>query len=299
MIHLSHITKTFGATRAVDEVSLELHRGEIVALVGENGAGKTTLMRIAAGELDADGGSVNRAGRTELVHQHFLLVDALTIAENLALTHRGFRFTTRRRLEAKARAIIESTGIELRDVSRRVGELSVGERSKLELIKAIARKPSTLILDEPTSVLTPNETAELFAVMRRIAAEGAAVVFISHKLPEVLAVAERIVVMRAGKVVAESIARDTNVQALAHAMVGRVTEQPSNRATRHQCDRRRRRQRPDRARRATAQRTSRRRTHSRRPHPRWHRGGADDRGESGAESEALERARSGAARGAR
>jgi simple sugar transport system ATP-binding protein len=231
MIHLSHITKRFGATCAVDEVTLEVRRGEIVALVGENGAGKTTLMRIAVGELAADGGSVNRAGRTELVHQHFLLVDALTIAENLALTHRGFRFTTRRGIEAEARAIIESTGIELREVSRRVGELSVGERSKLELIKAIARKPATLILDEPTSVLTPKETEELFAVMRRVASQGTAIVFISHKLPEVLAVAERIVVMRAGRVVAESEAHTTNAQALANAMVGRVTEQPSNRAT--------------------------------------------------------------------
>jgi general nucleoside transport system ATP-binding protein len=231
VIHLSHIVKIFGATRAVDDVSLEVRRGEIVALVGENGAGKTTLMRIAAGEIVADGGSVNREGRAELVHQHFLLVDALTIAENLALTHRGFRFTTRRMIEREAASIIASTGIELRDVSRLVAELSVGERSKLELIKAIARKPATLILDEPTSVLTPNETTELFRVMRRIAAEGTAVVFISHKLPEVLEVAERIIVMRAGRVVAESAARDTNVRDLANAMVGRVTEQPSNRAT--------------------------------------------------------------------
>ena len=231
MIHLSHITKRFGATRAVDDVSLEVQRGEIVALAGENGAGKTTLMRIAAGEIDADGGTVNREGRAELVHQHFLLVDALTIAENLALTHRGFRFTTRRMIEREASAIIESTGIELRDVSRLVAALSVGERSKLELIKAIARKPATLILDEPTSVLTPNEATELFHVMRRIAAEGAAVVFISHKLPEVIEVAQRIIVMRAGRVVAETHARETNVQDLAHAMVGRLTERPSDRAT--------------------------------------------------------------------
>lgn len=231
MIHLSHIVKSFGATRAVDDVTLEVRRGEIVAVVGENGAGKTTLMRIAAGEIVADGGSVNREGRAELVHQHFLLVDALTIAENLALTHRGFRFTTRRMIEREAMSIIESTGIELRDVSRLVAELSVGERSKLELIKAIARKPATLILDEPTSVLTPNETTELFRVMRRIAAEGAAVVFISHKLAEVLEVAERIIVMRGGRIVAKTQASNTNVQDLANAMVGRVTEQPSNRAT--------------------------------------------------------------------
>jgi len=231
VIHLAHISKRFGATHAVDDVSLEVRRGEIVALVGENGAGKTTLMRIAAGEIDADAGSVNRQGRSELVHQHFLLVDALTIAENLALTHRGFRFTTRRRIEREAEAVIASTGIELRDVSRLVGDLSVGERSKLELIKAIARKPSTLILDEPTSVLTPNETEELFRVMRRIAAEGTAVVFISHKLPEVLAVAERVVVMRAGRVVAERVAADSNVHDLANAMVDRLTSEPVNRPT--------------------------------------------------------------------
>ena len=222
MIHLAHVTKNFGATRAVDDVSLNVDRGEIVAVVGENGAGKTTLMRIAAGELDADGGSVNREGRAELVHQHFMLVDALTIAENLALTHLGFRFTSRRMIEREANEIIANSGIELRDVSRPVSELSVGERSKLELIKAIARKPATLILDEPTSVLTPNETEELFRVMRRLADEGTAVVFISHKLPEVLAVAQRIIVMRSGRVVAETVARESDVNALAEAMVGVV-----------------------------------------------------------------------------
>ncbi len=220
MIHLSHISKIFGGTRAVDDVSLIVRRGEIVALVGENGAGKTTLMRIAAGEIAADAGSLDVEGRAELVHQHFMLVAELTIAENLALSHLGFRFTTRRMLEREAEAIIAGTGIELRDVSRRVGELSVGERSKLELIKAIARKPATLILDEPTSVLTPNETEELFRVMRRLAADGTAVVFISHKLPEVLAVAQRIVVMRAGRVVAESEASDATLETLANAMIG-------------------------------------------------------------------------------
>jgi len=220
MIHLAHVTKTFGATRAVDDVSLEVRPGEIVGLVGENGAGKTTLMRIAAGEIAADAGTLEREGRAELVHQHFMLVDALTIAENLALTHRGFRFTTRRMIEREAQQIIDGSGIELRDAARRVAELSVGERSKLELIKAIARKPATLILDEPTSVLTPTESEELFRVMRRLSAEGTAVVFISHKLPEVLAVAERIVVMRGGRVVVESATSETNAQVLADAMVG-------------------------------------------------------------------------------
>jgi len=231
LIHLAHVTKTFGATRAVDDVSLAIARGEIVALVGENGAGKTTLMRVAAGELAADAGTLAREGRAELVHQHFMLVNELTIAENLALTHPGFRFTTRRGIEREAEAAIAASGIELRGVARRVAELSVGERSKLELIKAIARRPATLILDEPTSVLTPAETEELFRVMRRLAGEGTAVVFISHKLPEVFAVAQRIVVMRNGRVVAESMAQDTNAQSLANAMVDRATAQPRDRAT--------------------------------------------------------------------
>ncbi|HEX8618215.1 MAG TPA: ATP-binding cassette domain-containing protein, partial [Thermoanaerobaculia bacterium] len=228
---LSRIVKTFGATRAVDDVSLEVKRGEILALVGENGAGKTTLMRIAAGELKPDAGSLSTEGTVELVHQHFMLVNELTIAENLALTRR-FRFATRRSLEREAAETIAASGIALGDVSQRVGDLSVGEKAKLELIKAIARKPSNLILDEPTAVLTPHESEELFRVMRRAAANGAAVVFISHKLAEVLAVADRIVVMRGGRVVAEQRASETTAHALAEAMVERRTlTPPAARAT--------------------------------------------------------------------
>jgi general nucleoside transport system ATP-binding protein len=229
-VALSHITKTFGTNRAVDDVTLVVPRGEILALVGENGAGKSTLMRIAARELALDSGSVAAEGHVELVHQHFMLVNELTIAENLALTRR-FRFATRRTLEREAQATIDETGIALGDVSRRVGDLSVGEKSKLELIKAISKHPATLILDEPTSVLTPHEAEELFAVMRRIAAAGTAVVFISHKLPEVLAVADRIVVMRGGKVVVETRAAEMTASALADVMVERRTPPPPALAT--------------------------------------------------------------------
>jgi ABC-type uncharacterized transport system ATPase subunit len=193
------------------------------ALLGENGAGKTTLMRIAAGELAADGGTIERRGKVELVHQHVMLVGELSIAENLALGE-PFRFATRRTLERDAERAIAASGIELRDVARLVSALSVGEKAKLELIKAIAKQPSTLILDEPTSVLTPAESEELFRVMRRLAAGGTAVVFISHKLPEVLAVAERVVVMRRGSVVAENRARDTTAVKLAETMVGTFEE---------------------------------------------------------------------------
>ena len=242
-MRLSRISKSFGANRAVDDVSLDITPGEVLAVVGENGAGKTTLMRIAAGELAPDAGRVlpsapvipsevegSRAsrrgadpstalGRTSgvgFVHQHFLLVPELTVAENLALIDARHRFATRRTLEREAERIIGETGIALGGVSRRVHELSVAEKSKLELIKAIARKPSTLILDEPTSVLTPHESEELFRVMRALAASGTAIVFISHKLPEVLAVAQRVAVMRAGKLVLET--RSATAAELAAAM---------------------------------------------------------------------------------
>jgi simple sugar transport system ATP-binding protein len=216
---LANISRSFGENRAVDDVSLEIRRGEILAIVGENGAGKTTLMRIAAGELAADSGTIESDGRVELVHQHFMLVPQMTIAENLALGDRvRFRYASRATIEREALAAIEASGIELTKVSRRAAELSVGEKSKVELIKAIVKQPVTLVLDEPTSVLTPFEAEELFRVMRRLAKSGTAVVFISHKLPEVMAVAERIVVMRSGRVVGARAARETTAEELASQM---------------------------------------------------------------------------------
>jgi len=155
-------------------------------------------MRIAAGEIPADEGTIDTHDRIELVHQHFMLVDAFTIEENLALWGaKNAPFPHR---------------------SRRVSELAIGEKAKLELTKAIARDPRVLILDEPTSVLTPIETDALFATIRDIAAKGTAVVFISHKLPEVLAIAQRIVVMRRGRVVAETASHGMTPESLAEAM---------------------------------------------------------------------------------
>ena len=213
MLQVSHAAKSFGANRAVDDVSLTIRAGEIVGLVGENGAGKTTLMRIVAGELAADAGTIEFEGRIGFVHQHFMLVNDFTIAENLALATR----TSPRNAEA----IVASTGIALGNVGRRAGDLSVGEKAKLELIKAIAREPSLLILDEPTSVLTPYESEELFAVMRTLAAKGTAIVFITHKIREVTAVATRVVVMRRGSVVADS--PSMSAEEIADAMVERRT----------------------------------------------------------------------------
>ncbi|HEX3111313.1 MAG TPA: ATP-binding cassette domain-containing protein, partial [Thermoanaerobaculia bacterium] len=215
MLQISHAAKAFGANRAVDDVSLTIRAGEIVGLVGENGAGKTTLMRIVAGELSADAGTIEFEGRIGFVHQHFMLVNDFTIAENLALATR----TSPR----DAEAIVASTGIAIPNVGRRAGDLGVGEKAKLELIKAIAREPSLLILDEPTSVLTPYESDELFAVMRTLAAKGTAIVFITHKIREVTAVATRVVVMRRGSVVADS--PSMSAEEIADAMV-RVSWEP-------------------------------------------------------------------------
>src|SRR3954452_19707189 len=208
-MRLSHITKHFAANVAADDVSLDFNPGEIVGLVGENGAGKTTLMSMAAGELSPDAGTIEDSESVGIVHQHFLLVNEFTIAENLALSMWGRDPTE----------IIRHSGIALRGVHRRVADLSVGEKSKLELIKAIAGHPRFLILDEPTSVLAPAEARELFDVMRRLAAAGVTVVFISHKIPEVLEVATRIVVMRRGRIIVDGGAMSADQ--LAEAMVER------------------------------------------------------------------------------
>jgi general nucleoside transport system ATP-binding protein len=220
MLSLIHVSKSYGVTRAVDDVSFDIAPGEIAGLIGENGAGKTTLMRIVAGEIAADMGTIT-APATGMVHQHFALVAHFTIAENLALVRdRKFRFTSRRTLEVEAKAMIEASGIELPDVARRAADLSVGERAKLELIKAVASHPELLILDEPTSVLTPLESADLFRLMRRLAVAGTAIVFITHKIPEVVEVAERLIVMRRGRVVADTQAKGMSAERVAELMVG-------------------------------------------------------------------------------
>jgi len=217
-MRLSHITKSFAANRAVDDVTLDFKPGEIVGLVGENGAGKTTLMSIAAGELAPDEGTIEDRESVGIVHQHFLLVNEFTIAENLALSMWG----------RDPAEVIRDSGIDLRGFHRRVADLSVGEKSKLELIKAIAGRPRFLILDEPTSVLAPAEARELFDVMRRLAADGVTVVFISHKIPEVLEVATRIVVMRRGRIIVDGGAM--SAEQLAEAMVEKRSRETSRRA---------------------------------------------------------------------
>jgi simple sugar transport system ATP-binding protein len=234
-IELSHVSKRFGEVIALDDVSLELRPGERLALVGENGAGKSSLMNVLYGLYQPDAGELKLGGavtrvRTPadaiargigMVHQHFTLVPTLSVAENVVLgaepTRRGLYDGARAEREVAQTCARLNFSVDPRAL---VGTLSVGSQQKVEIVKALHRGVKTLILDEPTAVLTPQEADELFAVTRSLSAQGLTVVLISHKLKEVLAFASRIVVMRRGKKVAEVSPAQTDASALAALMVG-------------------------------------------------------------------------------
>ena len=216
LISLTGIRRRFGPLVAVDDVSISFRSGQIVALLGHNGAGKSTLMNVLSGTVKPDRGAISIDGHevrswstaraaaagVVMVHQNFKLVPNFTVAENLALASQTIPgLFSPSHLRSFAETTIEESGIRLEGAGRRVTELSVGEQSKVELIKALARKPRLLILDEPTSVLTAGESDELFAILRSQAVRGLAVVLVTHKLSEVMAVADRIVVMRDGHIV--------------------------------------------------------------------------------------------------
>ena len=234
VLRLDGITKRFGGLVANDAISLSLHRGEIVALLGENGAGKTTLMNILFGHYVADQGSVTIFGQAlppgtpraaldrgvGMVHQHFTLADNLSVLDNIRLGTEGLlSLGGLRAAREKVAALGRDFGLAVNpDV--RVGDLSVGERQRVEILKALYRDAKILILDEPTAVLTPQEVDGLFATLRKATSLGLSVIFISHKLHEVMAVADRCVVLRHGRVVGEVATRQTNRADLAALMVG-------------------------------------------------------------------------------
>ena len=238
---LNAITKRFGELTANDAVSLSVKVGEVVALLGENGAGKTTLMNILFGQYTADSGTVRVFGETlppgksraaldagvGMVHQHFTLADNLTVQENITLGVHSLLKPGLRRLAAKARIIALSQKFHLFVApDARVGTLSVGERQRVEILKALYRDVRILILDEPTAVLTPQETDDLFATLRLAIAEGLTIIFISHKLHEVMAIADRVVVLRHGKMAGGVETKDTDKNALAAMMMGTEARPP-------------------------------------------------------------------------
>ena len=238
---VDRITKRFGGLVANDEISFSVGRGEILALLGENGAGKTTLMNIVFGHYVADSGRVEVDGRElpagdpraalaagiGMVHQHFALADNLTVLDNVMLgTEPLWRPRSDRRAgrERLARLAMQS-GLAI-DPDTTVGRLSVGEKQRVEILKALYRDARLLILDEPTAVLTPAETDGLFATLRRLVAQGLSIVFISHKLGEVAAIADRIAVLRQGRIVLTRPCAGASRDELAAAMVGHRVEAP-------------------------------------------------------------------------
>lgn len=221
MLELRGIVKRFGTLTALDGVDLGLVRGEIHALCGENGAGKSTLARIAAGLLAPNAGSVDARGAVGLVHQHFELVDRLRVWENVVLgrePRRGPRLDVAAARE-RVRSLSASYALDV-DPDAIVETLPVGIAQRVEILRELARDPATLLLDEPTAVLAPQEIAALFATLRALAARGTAVMVITHKLQEVIAHADRVTVLRAGRVVMRAATHDTSLGDIAYAMVG-------------------------------------------------------------------------------
>ena len=235
IVLLKGITKVFPGVLANDRIDLDVRPGEIHALLGENGAGKSTLMNILTGTYRADDGEIFLDGRQVvfhspidaiaagigMVHQHFKLVRAFTVAENI---HLGWDETPRRasarRLEARTRALAERFNLAV-DPRARISDLSAGEQQRVEILRVLARQARVLILDEPTAVLTPAEAGQLFRALRAFRESGNAVIFISHKLDEVLAIADRISVLRDGRKIAVENAADCDHAMLARLMVGR------------------------------------------------------------------------------
>lgn len=236
IIQLESITKRFGSLVANDRITLDFQEGEVHTLLGENGAGKTTLVNILYGHLQPDEGTMRvrdelvqfRSPRDAIqrglgmVHQHFMLVPPLTVAENIVM---GTQPTGRvhldiRRVEERIGELAQSHGMEI-DPSAPVSQLSVGVQQRVEILKILYRNARILILDEPTAVLTPLEIDQLFETLRTLSAQGYTILFISHKLSEVMTISHRITVLRQGKVIDTLRREETSPRDLAHKMVGR------------------------------------------------------------------------------
>ncbi|WP_062015576.1 ABC transporter ATP-binding protein [Aureimonas sp. AU4] len=230
-LELSHVTKSFPGVVANDDVSFSVDPGRIHALLGENGAGKSTLVKIIYGVQSADSGEVRIDGRATairspreargagigMVFQHFCLFEAMTVLENIAL---GLDDPPpRRQLEAKVREVMETYGLVL-DPHREVHTLSVGERQRIEIVRALLGRPRLLIMDEPTSVLTPQEAEALFGVLRQLATEGCSILYISHKLAEIKALCQSATILRGGRVVDTCDPREETARTMAERMIG-------------------------------------------------------------------------------
>ena len=233
ILKMEGITKRFGRLVANDRINFEAGRGEIHALLGENGAGKTTLMNVLYGLYRPDAGRIVLRGKEVsvrspldaaklgigMVHQHFMLVPVFTVAENVSLGSKGLAMDTEE-VGTRIVRLAERYGLRV-DPRARILQLSVGEQQRVEIIKALDRRAEILILDEPTSVLTPGEVQHLFKVLRSMVAEGLTIIFITHKLDEVMNISDRITILRDGRVVSTVATSQVSKEELARMMVGR------------------------------------------------------------------------------
>src|SRR5262245_49188600 len=252
ILEMRHVTKRFPGVLANDDVSFDLQRGEVHALLGENGAGKSTLMNILYGLYRPDEGEIVIRGETVqfgspreaidhgvgMVHQHFMLIPVMTVAENIVLAQEPRRAGVLLDFDAadrRARELAGSFKFAI-DPDAKVENISVGQQQRVEILKALYRHADILILDEPTAVLTPQEATDLFGILRKLTDDGMSVIFISHKLHEVLDIADRISVLRRGKLVDTVPREGASEQGLAELMVGREVVLRIDKAPAHPTD---------------------------------------------------------------
>ncbi|MGC4020095.1 MAG: ABC transporter ATP-binding protein [Muricomes sp.] len=231
---MHHVTKTFGQVVANKDVDLELRTGEILALLGENGSGKTTLMNMLSGIYFPDYGEINIHGTPVtirsprdafdlgigMIHQHFKLVDVLTAAENIVLGLSGGAVVNRKEINKKVAALASRYGFEI-DPAKKIYNMAVSEKQTVEILKVLYRGADILILDEPTAVLTPQETEKLFAVLRNMKADGKSIIIITHKLHEVLSISDRVAILRKGEYIGVVDTANSTQEQLTEMMVGR------------------------------------------------------------------------------
>lgn len=233
-VEMRHVTKTFGKVVANRDVSLELRKGEILALLGENGSGKTTLMNMLSGIYFPDHGEIRVHGKAVtirsprdafdlgigMIHQHFKLVEVLTAAENIILGLDGKVTVNRKEVNKKVAELASRYGFEL-DPTKKIYNMAVSEKQTVEILKVLYKGADILILDEPTAVLTPQETEKLFAVLRNMKQDGKSIIIITHKLQEVLAISDRVAILRKGEYIDAVNTKETNQAQLTEMMVGR------------------------------------------------------------------------------
>ena len=237
VLQLKNITKRFGDITANEGISLDVYQGEILALLGENGSGKTTLMNMISGIYFPDEGEIAVKGKPVsitcpkdafelgigMIHQHFKLVDVLTAAENIVLGLDDGKKFDLKAASARIKEICSRYGFDV-DPNQKIYNMSVSQKQTVEIVKVLYRGAELLILDEPTAVLTPQETDKLFAVLRNMKADGKSIIIITHKLHEVLAISDRVAILRKGKYICDVVTEGSNAQELTDAMVGHAVE---------------------------------------------------------------------------